>query len=286
MSSVDLRIEPITPAIGAEITGIDLTSPLASAACEAIYAALLEHHVIFFRDQPLSPASHLALAQSFGDLDGPHPVYPHVDDFENIMKLENGPDNPPDTDGWHTDLTFKQDPPFASILWAKKIPPVGGDTLWASLSAAYRALPEDMKSLLSGLNAVHDMGDFRNNFSVGETSGEKLTAAHQKFGSAIHPIIRNHPATGRPYIYVNEGFTQQIVGMRATDSNRLLSWLFRHIEQPEFQVRFRWSENALAMWDNRCTLHYATGDYLPHRRCMHRITVLNDRRAGAESRAA
>ena len=286
MTRASLQITPLTPKIGAEISGVDLSGPLDQATLDAIYDALIEHLVIFFRDQDIPPSAHLELARSFGEPQPPHPVYPSVDGFENIIKLENDGSNPPDTDGWHTDLTFHQEPPFASILWARKVPETGGDTMWSSLYAAYDALPDDMKDHLEGLSAVHDMGDFRNNFTVGETSGERLMQAHQRFGSAIHPIVQHHPVTGRKFLFVNDGFTVHVVGMRATDSRRLLGYLFDHMNQPEFQVRFRWRDHSLVMWDNRCTMHYAVADYVPHYRCMHRITVVRDRRAEAKSQAA
>ena len=273
-----LQIERLTPNIGAEVTGVDLSAPLSQSTLDEIYAALIEHLVIFFRDQQISPQNHLDLARSFGEPEPPHPIYPHVDGFENVMILENDADNPPDTDGWHTDVTYKDDPPFASILWAKKVPACGGDTMWSSLYAAYDALPEGMKRDLDGMAAVHDMGDFRNNFTVGETTGERLTAAHQRFGSAIHPIVRTHPVTGRKFLFINESFTTHVIGLHASDSRNLLTYLFAHMNQPEFQARFSWRDNSVAMWDNRCTMHYALADYMPHYRCMHRITVVRDAR--------
>lgn len=286
MTSTGFHINPLTPTIGAEITGIDLSRPLDQATLDAIYAALMEHLVIFFHDQDISAQNHLDLARSFGEPGPPHPVYPHVEGFENVMMLENDGDNPPDTDGWHTDLTYRQEPPFASVLWANKVPECGGDTMWCSLYAAYDALPEDMKTYLDGMTAVHDMGDFRNNFTVGEATGDRLVAAHQTFGSAVHPVVQRHPVTGRKYLYVNDGFTVHVVGLRASDSRRLLDYLFAHMNQPEFQVRFHWRDHSMAMWDNRCTMHYAIADYMPHYRCMHRITVVHDQRAAMKARAA
>lgn len=273
-----LQARKLTPAIGAELSGIDLTGPLDKSTEDEIYDALIEHQVIFFRDQKISPQDHLALARSFGEPQPPHPVYPHHKQFENIMILHNGPDNPPDTDGWHTDVTFQQDPPFASLLVARTVPACGGDTLWLSLSRAWETLPAGIRSELKELTAVHDLGDFRNNFASAQADGSELVEAHQRFGNAIHPVVQTHPVSGRKFIYVNEGFTQHIVGMRATDSNKMLDFLYHHINQPENQVRFHWSPDAIAIWDNRCTWHYATADYLPEQREMHRITIINDAR--------
>lgn len=278
MNKNKLRIRKLTPAIGAELSGIDLSRPLDEITQDGIYDALIEHEVIFFRDQDINPENHLTLAQSFGEPQPPNPHYPHHETSENIMILRHGPDNPPDTGGWHTDVTYRQNPPFACFLIARTIPECGGDTLWLSLSQAWETLPVGIQSELEELNAVHDLGDFRNNFALGENDGSKLIEAHQEFGSAIHPVVKTHPVSGRKFVYVNESFTQQIVGMRATDSNRMLDFLYRHINQPENQVRFQWSPGAMAIWDNRCTWHYATADYLPHSREMHRITVMNDAR--------
>ena len=274
-----MEIRKLTPAIGAEIKGIDLSRPVDEALQDTIYSALIENQVIFFRQDAISPENHLALARSFGEPQPPHPVYPHHEHYENIVILRNGPENPPDTDGWHTDVSFQQNPPFASVLIARIVPDCGGDTLWSSLSRAWETLPAGIQSELEELSAVHDMGDFRNNFSVGETDGKRLVEAHQKFGSAIHPMVKTHPVSGRKFLYINEGFTQHIVGMRTTDSNKLLDYLYHHINQPEFQVRFQWTAGAMAIWDNRCTWHYATADYLPHQREMHRVTIINDARA-------
>ncbi len=284
MTGTPFSIERLTPSIGAEISGLDLSGALDGATLDAVYRALLDHLVLFFRDQALPPAAHLAFAQSFGEIDRPHPVYPHAGDDPRVMLLAHGPDHKPDTNQWHTDLTFYETPPFASILHALEVPESGGDTLWANMYAAYEALPAEMKSHLEGRQAVHDMGDFRNDYLAGGVNGRvggpaALNAAMAREGSAVHPLVPRHPVTGRPYLYVNPPFTRLVVGMSARDSDRLLRYLFDHIERPEFQVRFRWRPGSVAMWDNRVTQHYAVDDYRPQRRVMHRVTVVNDRRA-------
>lgn len=273
-----LQARKLTPAIGAEISGADLSGELDRDLFDQVYEALIEHQVIFFRDQEISPENHLALAQSFGDLQLPNPLYPRHEVSDNIMVLKSGAGTPPDTGGWHSDVTYKQNPPFACLLVARTVPDCGGDTLWISLARAWESLPPGIQSEIAEMQAVHDMGDFRNNFAEGEETADKLIEAHQDFGSAIHPLVKIHPASGRKFIYANESFTQQIVGLRATESNRLLDYLYRHIEQPENQVRFHWNPGAMAIWDNRCTWHYATTDYMPQLREMHRITVINDAR--------
>ncbi len=279
MGNSGLRIDALTPAIGANITAIDISQPIDGDTLDAIYQALIDHLVIIFPEQTILPAAHLAFAESFGELDQPHHVYPHVPGFERIVLLENDAERPPDTNAWHTDLTFKQNPPFASILYARAVPVTGGDTLWASMYAAYDALPSGMKEQLAGLSAVHDMGSFRNEYLARENGIQALNEAMAKVGSAVHPMVRNHPVTGRGFLFVNQSFTTHVVGMSSHDSHRLLRYLFDHINQPEFQCRLRWQANSLVMWDNRVTQHYAVADYMPHYRLMHRVTVIDDRRA-------
>ena len=274
------EINSLTPTIGAEISGIDLSNNLNSQDLDNIYKNLIDHKVIFFRNQNLKPEDHIIFAKSFGDIEPPHPIYPHVENFPEITLLENDPTNPPDTDEWHTDVTFKTEPPFTSILYSKEIPPSGGDTLWCSLIAIYDALPENIKIELESKRAIHDMGAFRNNFSSedNEEYSIKLNAGFEKFGNAVHPVVKVHPILNKKFLYINPSFTRHIIGMDMTDSNNLLSYLFSFMTKPQYQVRFKWTPHTLALWDNRCTMHYAIGDYMPHRRVMNRITVLNDKR--------
>ncbi len=270
----------LTPALGAEIAGFDFRTSPDAFARDSIYKLLLDHQVIFFRDQEMSPENHVALAESFGEVAPPHAIYPHLPDFPSVVVLNFNGGEQQDTNVWHTDLTFQGSPPFASVLYSRVVPKVGGDTLWASMTAAYDALPDGMKSEINELRAVHDMSDFRNNFTVGEPEGDaaRLNEAHKRMGSAIHPLVKYHPATGRPHLFCNPGFTMHVEGLSSADSRRLLAYLFDHMTQPEFQIRFRWSENAVAIWDNQCTIHYALGDYGMAQRVMHRVTVENDRR--------
>jgi len=275
-----IQINKLTPNIGAEIVGKKIFDDLTTTVCDKIYETLIENKVIFFRNQELTNDQHIKFAKSFGEIEPPHPVYPHVDQYPEIVLLENDEKKPPDTDVWHTDVTFKPNPPFSSILYSKIIPSSGGDTLWSCLSSIYAALPNDIKKYLKTLKAVHDMGDFRNTYTNNEPIGaaHKLNEGHKKFGSSIHPIVKKHPVTNNNYIYINPGFTNHIVGLNATDSSNLLNYLFNFMNKPEFQIRFKWSNNTLAMWDNRCTMHYAIGDYMPYKRTMHRVTILNDKR--------
>ena len=272
-----MKIEAITPAIGAEISGVSLNKNLNDDICDQIYNALIKHQVVFFRDQDLSPESHLKLAKSFGEPEPPHPVYPQVDGYENIVLLKNDEDSIPDTNDWHKDLTFKANPPFASILHGIKIPDVGGDTLWASMSAAYDNLPDGWRQHLENLEAINDMGTFRNDF-YRDGGIDSVNNALKNVGSAVHKVIEIHPVSGLKYLNVNQSFTRNIVNKSQGESDHILQFLYQHINKPEFQVRFRWRNNSVAIWDNRITQHYAVVDYLPNIRHMQRITVLNDKR--------
>lgn len=278
-----MEVERITPAIGAEVTGIDLSGPLSGEVQEALYQALLENLVIFLRGTEITPDAHMAFAQSFGELDAPHPVYPHVEGYERIVLLENDGTAPPDTNSWHTDLTFKSEQPFASVLVARQVPGVGGDTMWSSCYAAYDRLPDGMRRDLEGLEAIHDMGDFRNNFTVaqsGRSAAQRLDESMARFGHCVRPLIGTHPVTGRSFLNFNEAFVTHIAGLTTSEANTLKTWLTTHMNKPEDQMRWRWQAGDLAMWDNRVTMHYAVADYLPDYRRMNRITIVNDRRAG------
>ena len=270
--------QKLTPALGAVLEGVDLQVGPLDALSDALYSALLEHQVIFIPKTDITPKAHLALAETFGSLDEPHLLYPHVEGFDRIVKLENDSGAPPDTNSWHTDLTFKQTQPFASILVARSVPEVGGDTLWSSLYAAYERLPDGMKLDLQGLEAIHDMGDFRNTFAEHTEPEVSLNDAVGRFGHRVRPLIDYHPVTGRAFLNFNEAFVTHIKGLTNSESNSLKTWLANHMNRPELQLRWRWQAGDLAMWDNRVTMHYAVADYLPAYRCMNRVTVVHDRR--------
>ena len=272
-----LKVTPLTPSIGALISKVSLNKDLNSGTIEQIYSALIKYQVIFFRDQNISPESHLKLAESLGEIDPGHPVYPHVEGHQSIVLLKNDANNRPDTNDWHKDLTFKPNPPFASILHGVKVPKVGGDTLWASMSAAYDQLPNGWKAHLEELEAIHDMGTFRNDFYK-EGGIDSVNNALKKVGSAVHKVIETHPISGLKYLNVNQSFTRNIVNESQGPSDHILQFLFQHISKPEFQVRFHWEDNSIAIWDNRITQHYAVFDYLPEFRHMQRVTVINDKR--------
>ena len=272
-----LKVTPLTPSIGALISKVSLNKDLNSGTIEQIYSALIKHQVIFFRDQNISPETHLKLAESLGEIDPGHPVYPHVEGYQSIVLLKNDANNRPDTNDCHKDLTFKESPPFASILHGVKVPKVGGDTLWASMSAAYDQLPNGWKDHLEELEAIHDMGTFRNDFYK-EGGIDSVNNALKNVGSAVHKVIETHPISGLKYLNVNQSFTRNIVNESQGPSDHILQFLFQHISKPEFQVRFHWEDNSVAIWDNRITQHYAVFDYLPEFRHMQRVTVVNDKR--------
>jgi len=273
-----LTITALGPYIGAEVSNLDLARPLSDGQFEQLYHALIRHQVLFFRQQPLTPVQQRALAARFGDLHI-HPVYPHATDVEEIIVLDTHNDNPPDNDNWHTDVTFIDTPPAGAILAAKQLPESGGDTLWTSGIAAYEALSAPLRTLLSGLQAEHDFAksfpEFRHRGSEEEHARWKKAVANNP--PLLHPVIRTHPVSGKQALFVNEGFTTRIVDLTQKESDALLAFLFAHVTKPEFQVRWRWQQDDVAIWDNRVTQHYANADYLPQRRIMHRATILGDK---------
>jgi len=272
----------LTPALGAEVHGLDLSGGLDDATADALYDALLEHHVLVLRGGPLAPEEMEALGASFGPLAPAHHTYPGLDGHPWITVLDTGPEQPPDNAEWHTDLSFRPDRPFLSVLQPSVLPPTGGDTLFASLFAVHDALLPGLRSDLEGLTAMHDMGSFRNH-TWAEGGMDLVNARHAEVGASAHPMVDHHPVTGRPFLHVNESFTTHVLGMPAADGWRLLTYLFDTIARPQFQVRVRWESDMVVLWDNRGTQHYAADDYLPHRRVMQRLIVAADRRETASS---
>lgn len=266
---------PVAGALGAEINGIDLCQPLTPKILATVEELLVQHQVIFFRDQDISPAQHSALASAFGPLQS-HPAYNTVENHPEITILESTADKPTKIEEWHTDMTFRQRPPLGTVLRSRITPAQGGDTLWASLGAAYDGLSDKMQSFLSGLTAVHDFAHgFRH--SLAEAGGrERLAKAIADNPPVQHPMIRTHPVNGRKLIFVNRLFTTAVVGMKEKESRALLNFLYQHCEADEYTCRFRWQENSVAFWDNRSTLHKPINDYFPAHRLMERITIDGD----------
>jgi taurine dioxygenase len=273
-----LKVTPLSAAIGGLVEGVDLSQPQPDEVVHDIRKALLDRKVLFFENQHITPAQQRDFAARFGELHV-HPVYPSFPEQPEIMVLDNHKDNPTDNDNWHTDVTFIETPPMGSMLHAQQLPPVGGDTMWSSMTEAYKALSPAMQAFLSGLEAVHD---FTRSFPPGRqvainAGKDRYEEARLKHPPVLHPVIRTHPETGEPGIFVNFGFTSRIKGLCAAESRMLLKFLHEHIQQPQFIVRWRWTPHAMAFWDNRNTQHYAVNDYLPHRRVMHRATILGEK---------
>ena len=269
------EVEPIGRTIGAEIHGLDLTRPLDPAAFQALEAALIEHKIIYARDQHLTTAQHVALGRRFGELEV-HPFRPEGA-FPEILVLDNHKDNPVlSTDVWHSDTTFRACPTKYSILRCLVIPKTGGDTLWADMCAAYDGLSEPIKRLIDPLRAVHDFKNFRVLFTKSEADQERLRRMEELYPNPSHPVARTHPVTGRKAIYVNPQFTLRIEGLAARESEAILALLYEQAHVPEYQFRLRWKPGTIVFWDNRSTQHYAANDYYPDRRHMERVAVMGD----------
>ena len=271
-----LDIKPLAGALGAEIRGMDLGKALSEDDVLRLRKLLNEYEVIFFRDQDISPASQKALALCFGPLQT-HPAYDTVDGYPEITILESTPEKPTKIEAWHSDMTFREHPPMGTVLKSVIVPPRGGDTLWASMTAAYEGLSSHMQTFLEGLVGVHDFSwGFKE--SLAEPGGrERLADAVAANPPVRHPVIRTHPETGKKVLFVNSLFTTHIEGLRREESRAILEFLFQHIQTPEFAVRFSWEPHSIAIWDNRSTQHKPVNDYFPAHRRMERITIDGDR---------
>ena len=272
MGSNSVQIEPLSPVIGAEVHGVDLARALDPPTFDALHDAWMEHLVLFFRDQPLDVPSLQALGRRFGklhihpqgDLDGwPGIIQVHTDAGSKVYSGRT----------WHSDVSCDEEPPAASILHLHQVPESGGDTLFCNAYAAFEALSPLLQEFLLGLRAHHS-GE-RNYGGYFGTPREQTRDG--RFPETVHPMVRTHPVTGRKALFVNEMFTDHIVDLAPAESEALLGFLCRHIAEPRFQCRFKWVENSVAMWDNRCTQHIAMWDYHPQVRSGHRVTVVGDR---------
>jgi len=272
-----MQVRKAAGSLGAFVEGVSLEAAGRSDALFAeVKAALLEHQVLFFRDQKMSPADYQRFARRFGPIEG-HPAYNVVPDAPDVQILESTPEHPSKIELWHTDMTFRPHPAAITLLHGQVIPPFGGDTLWASASAAYEALSEPVRKLVDGLYAVHD---FRHGFreSLAEPGGaERLAPAIAANPPVRHPVVRTHPETGKRAIYVNRLFTTHIEGLGRAESEAILEMLYRHVVQDEFTVRLSWQPLTVAIWDNCCTQHKPVNDYLSMHRKMHRVTIAGER---------
>lgn len=274
-----ISVSPRTVAIGADIDGVDLGA-VDDATFVELKAALHEHLVLFFHGQTLTPESHMALAGRIGDMEV-HEVFTPLEGHPEISVLEHDAERPPISDSWHSDVTYRPEPSMASVLHARHIPPSGGDTLWLSAYAAYDALSPPLQAMLDELHCEHDFLQAYGGYLLKQKDGAaRIARAREETPPVIHPLVVVHPVTGRRLLYVNPTFTSRIVELKQAESDALLAMLFKHLLSPDFQVRFKWREDDVAMWDNRATQHYATGDYYPEYRRMHRVTVGGDRPRG------
>lgn len=284
MTTLDVR--PMAGSLGAEIHGIDLRAGIDKATIDAIEKALLEHLVIFLPEQDISPEQHIAFGQSYGSLTTDHPSYlPTLDEHREVVVLSGQEGGRADL--WHTDITISPEPPMGSILHMRTSPEYGGDTMFANMYAAYDALSDKMKVYLEGLVAHHDimgtlkaiMREYTGHKTADSTPAESdglAGLAKMDLPTAIHPVVRTHPKTGRKCLFVNPTFTSHIVNLPAAEGDAVLDFLYKHSVQPEFLCRRRWKEGDIGFWDNRCTMHYAVADYADSPRVIHRVTIQGD----------
>ena len=277
MSNQPIEVRPLAGALGAEIFGIDLSRELDAGTVAAIRRTWLEHLVVFFRDQELTPAQFLAFAGKLG-----RPIeYPFVKGIEGypevipVMKLEHERVNFGGI--WHSDTTYLDVPPMASMLVAREVPPVGGDTLFANMYLAYEALSPRLQALLEGLVGVNSSAKADTSKTREDRMKDHAKADVRQDYLAEHPVVRTHPETGRKALYINIAHTIRFQGMTEEESAPLLGFLFQHVAKPEFTCRFRWQVGSLALWDNRCTQHNPVNDYHGYRRVMHRVTLAGDK---------
>lgn len=265
-----VTVRPIQPTIGAEIEDVDLREPLRPEVRDAIRAALLEYKVIFFRDQAITREQHIAFGRQFGELE----VHPFI-------RLDGYPEIQPvysdraygKADRWHTDTSWRLTPSLGAILRAVDVPPIGGDTLWADAVAAYEGLPGDVRAKIDPLFAVHDAAKLARLSSVDTALETRRTNP-----VIAHPVVRQHPETGRKSLFVNSTLTTQILYLDSKrESDELLDYLYAQFHRPEYQVRFKWRKNSIAFWDNRQTMHYAANDYGEYPRRMERVAIVGDR---------
>lgn len=262
-----LSIRLLTPRIGAEISGLDLRRPLTEAEVAAVRAALNAHLVVFFRDQPLDHDQHLAFARRFGPL-ALHSAVPGIDGYPEVVAIHADADSTfVAGEDWHSDLTCDAQPPMGSILRLETVPETGGDTLFSSMHAAYEALSPRMQALLEGLTAVHD---------ADHVYRPLFPDVDRTYPCSVHPVVRVHPETGRKGLFVNASYVTRIRELPKAESDALLGFLYEHVKNPNFQVRFAWRPHSIAFWDNRSTQHLATWDYYPETRSGYRVTIAGD----------
>jgi len=272
-----------TPSIGAEVSGIDFRAPLDDATCGALRTALLKYKVLFFRNQAITPAQHVAVARRFGELEV-HPMFPHHPEHPELVVFGRDGTRRGTENIYHSDVSWRETPSMGSMLRCVSCPPIGGDTIWVNMVAAYANLPEDIKARIADLKAVHDALPI----FCQELDDEAYDRMRAQLPPVVHPVVRTHPETGEKILFVNEAFTTHFTNYVRQNPYRigfdfklaemeLLQYLFRQAAAPEYQVRLRWQPDTVALWDNRATHHYAVQDYFPAPRHMNRATIIGER---------
>lgn len=266
----------LSPCIGTEVHGIDLRDDFDDATIGWLLNLLVERKVIFFRDQDITRAQHVAFSRRFGDLEV-HPFTNNNAEHPELIELHNDRENPPMINVWHSDVTWRESPSLGSLLRARVIPSVGGDTLFANMEAGYDNLDDATKAEIDDLQAVHDNSTFLNGMIKKGASDAEVDAMREKYPPVTHPVVRTHPVSGKKSLYVNKTFTQRIEGLEPSESDALLQKLYLQAWIPDYQCRFRWQPNSIAFWDNRAAQHYAAADYWPEVRHMERVTVVGEK---------
>ncbi len=274
-----LEVRPLSRAVGAEILGINLLNPVSDAQIAEIRKIWLQHSVVFFREQPLEPAAFLAFAKRFGEIIE-YPFVKGLPDFPLIVPVLKLPHEKHNFGGvWHTDTTYLQEPPMATMLIARELPPVGGDTLFASNYAAFEGLSPALQDTLRTLKGVNSSAKAAVTHSREDRVADSATDKGRSELNSEHPVVRTHPETGREALYVNPGHTLRFAGWTEEESAALLNYLFEQQVKPEYTCRFVWRPGSIALWDNRCVLHNPINDYHGYKRLLHRITLKGDKPA-------
>ena len=274
--NLPFKVNRLSPTIGGELLGINLSKPLSEELKDLIYEALLVYKVIFFRDQKITREQHINFGRNFGELEI-HPFANNSEEHPEVLKIIRNKDSRGRENAWHSDVTWREKPSLGSILLMLQIPKHGGDTLFADMYAAYDNLSEETKEKLKGAFAVHDFAGFREGLVRQGKSAEEIEEYNKKYPMPEHPVIRTHPDTGKKSIYVNVAFTKYIKGWDKEESKKMLNYLYRRATIPEYQCRFVWENNSIAFWDNRSCQHYAVSDYWPEERSVERVTIVGDR---------
>jgi taurine dioxygenase len=268
-----IEIQPLGGTVGAEIHGLDLSRPVDDDDVASIRSALFEYGVVFFRGQNLTPEAHIAFAERFAPINV-NRFFPHAPGYPAIAEVRKEPEQKTNIGGgWHTDHSYDQVPALGSLLYAREIPPSGGDTLFASMYAAYEALSDGLKATLERMRAMHSSRHVFGPENYTKDRQSRFRNPELATQDAVHPVVIRHPGSGRKALYVNPAFTLRFEGWSAEESRPLLDYLYRHASRPEYTCRFRWQPGSLAFWDNRATWHYALNDYQGQRRLLHRITL-------------